>query len=79
MVDSEGLTRYWQKGGGHDRNVRDEEELWEKVRYIHRNPVKRGLVREPWEWKWSSARWYAGEREGEIPIDTISDRYRWTF
>jgi putative transposase len=35
----------------------------EKLRYIHRNPVKRGLVLEPEQWEWSSYRHYAfGER-----------------
>jgi putative transposase len=34
-----------------------------KLRYIHRNPVKRGLVLEPQQWDWSSYRHYAdGER-----------------
>ncbi len=31
----------------------------EKLRYMHRNPVKRGLVLEPEQWKWSSYRHYA--------------------
>jgi hypothetical protein len=31
----------------------------EKLRYIHRNPVKRGLVLEPAQWSWSSFRHYA--------------------
>ena len=31
----------------------------EKLRYMHRNPVKRGLVAEPGQWKWSSYRFYA--------------------
>jgi hypothetical protein len=30
-----------------------------KLRYMHRNPVQRGLVREPEEWRWSSFRYYA--------------------
>jgi putative transposase len=35
----------------------------EKLRYMHRNPVKRGLVLEPEQWPWSSYRSYAyGER-----------------
>jgi putative transposase len=28
----------------------------EKLRYMHRNPVKRGLVELPEQWKWSSFR-----------------------
>ena len=35
----------------YDRNVRDAQEFTVKLRYLHRNPVKRGLVKEPGEWK----------------------------
>jgi len=35
----------------------------EKLRYMHENPVKRGLVLAPEQWRWSSYRAYAlGER-----------------
>ncbi len=71
IIDSGGVPRFWLRGGGHDRNVWSDEEIAEKIAYIHRNPVTRGLVRSPEEWKWSSARWYAGMREGELPIDPI--------
>ena len=30
----------------------------EKLNYMHNNPVKRGLVRSPEEWPWSSFRFY---------------------
>ena len=33
----------------------------EVIRYIHRNPVKRGLVERPEDWPWSSFRHYAPE------------------
>jgi hypothetical protein len=36
----------------------------------HNNPIKAGLVTEPWEWKHSSARNYA-EVEAVIEIDDI--------
>lgn len=39
----------------HDRRVRDLEELLSFKRYIHQNPVKRGLVAEPEDYPWSSA------------------------
>ena len=69
MVASKGRLRFWQAGGGYDRNIRDEEEMLEKARYIHANPVRRGLVDSPADWKWSSARWYEGVRDGELVID----------
>ncbi len=40
-------VRFWQRGGGYDRNIHTAEELWEKITYIHRNPVKRKLVHAP--------------------------------
>jgi putative transposase len=43
-------TRYY------DHNVRTYESFVEKLRYIHRNPVKRGLVERPEDWTWSSFR-----------------------
>lgn len=55
-----GVPRFWQAGGGFDRNVRDFDELLRETRYIHQNPVTRGLVTCAVDWEWSSARWYAG-------------------
>ena len=66
---SKGAYRFWQHGGGYDRNIISQHELDEKLNYIHHNPVKRGLVRSPIDWTWSSARRYAGVHEGTIPID----------
>lgn len=57
----DGSPRFWQKGGGFDRNVRDEQEFAKEIRYIHRNPVTRGLVERPEDWRWSSARWWLGQ------------------
>ncbi|MEM1350441.1 MAG: transposase [Myxococcota bacterium] len=71
ITGADGVTRFWQRGGGHDRNVRDREEFDSIVRYVHENPVKRGLVGSAEEWVWSSARWYAGDRDGGIGIDRV--------
>ena len=50
-------------GGRVDFVVWTEHKRVEKLRYIHRNPVKRGLVLELDQWRWSSYRAYAyGER-----------------
>lgn len=62
-------TRFWQRGGGYDRNIFSRAEFDEKMRYIHNNPVARGLVSRPEEWAWSSARWYAGVRIAAVAID----------
>ena len=65
------VFRFWQTGPGYDRNVHTEDELFEKIVYIHNNPVRRGLVSTPEEWKWSSANWYNGKRNAELAIDDI--------
>jgi putative transposase len=52
-----GQTRFWLKGGGHDRNVYSQHELFEKIHYLHQNPVRRGLVEHADDWRWSSLWW----------------------
>ena len=42
----------------------------EKLRYIHRNPVRRGLVQSPEEWAWSSFRHYLSGAEGVVEIES---------
>lgn len=64
LLLSEPKTRYY------DRNVRDAKEFTEKLRYLHRNPVKRGLVCEPGEWKWSSFRHYMHREMGPVEIES---------
>jgi len=34
----------------------DEDHFWKALRYVELNPVRAGLVRDAWEWPWSSAR-----------------------
>jgi len=60
---------FWQKRY-YDRKVRDEREFTEKLRYLHRNPVKAGLVKEPGEWKWSRFRHYALREVGLVEIES---------
>lgn len=67
--DGHGNPRFWQKGGGFDRNVRSDDEFCREVRYIHLNPVERGLVEKPEHWRWSSVRWWMGHRDGEVECD----------
>jgi len=59
---------FWQRRC-YDHNIRSEESLWEKVNYCHYNPVKRGLVKEPEAWEWSSYRWYKGHRDVKLAMD----------
>ena len=61
--------RFWQPGGGYDRNVTEERTLESMIEYIHRNPIRRGLCEQAIDWEWSSARWYAGIRPVRFEID----------
>ncbi|MCI0356749.1 MAG: hypothetical protein L0099_17195 [Acidobacteria bacterium] len=59
----------WQKRY-YDHNVRKHQSFVEKLRYLHRNPVKRGLVERPEEWRWSSFRHYALAEIGPVEIES---------
>jgi putative transposase len=59
----------WQKRY-YDFNVRTEKKRVEKLRYMHRNPVSRGLAQKPEDWPWSSYRHYANGAEGAIEIES---------
>jgi putative transposase len=59
---------FWQ-ARFYDFNVWTEKKRIEKLRYIHRNPVARGLVESPEQWKWSSFRWYTSGEVGPVQIN----------
>ena len=44
---------FWQRGV-YDRYIRDAGHLSNVTNYIYLNPVKAGLVKDPFDWKWSS-------------------------
>ena len=58
----------WQKRF-YDFNVWTERKRIEKLRYMHRNPVKRGLVEQPDQWKWSSFRAYFYRERGLVRVN----------
>ena len=60
---------FWLAGGGYDRNLRSVSDVHEKIHYIHRNPVRRGLVARPEDWPWSSYRAWRKGVEHPVPID----------
>jgi putative transposase len=61
-------NRFWQ-ARYYDFNVWTEKKRIEKLRYIHRNPVARGLVESPDQWRWSSFRWYLCGEAGPVKIN----------
>jgi putative transposase len=56
------LPRYY------DFNVLTEEKRLEKLNYIHWNPMKRGLVDRPEDWRWSSYHYYQTGEQGRVTI-----------
>ena len=58
----------WQKRF-YDFNVWSEHKRIEKLRYMHRNPVRRGLVASPELWRWSSFRFYSLDEPGPVRIN----------
>ena len=52
----------WPKG------IEFDEMYWQKIEYIHNNPVNAGLVELPEEWTYSSARQFLCDGDGPIDI-----------
>jgi len=61
--------KFWQDRY-YDSNVHGEKARSDVIRYIHRNPVTRGLVEKPEEWPWSSFRHYATGVNGTVEIES---------
>jgi putative transposase len=60
---------FWQ-ARYYDFNVHNPDKRIEKLRYMHRNPVKRGLVSKPEQWQWSSFLHYATGHRGTVEIES---------
>jgi len=50
--------------------ITSEGALRQKIEYIHSNPVRKGMVMEPWQWRYSSASAYTGNDGIGVPVDT---------
>jgi len=62
----------WQRRF-YDFVVFTEKKRVEKLRYMHRNPLQRGLVLKPEEWLWSSFRHYAYGDRGPVLVDETQE------
>jgi putative transposase len=60
---------FWQ-ARYYDFNLITDRKRLEKLRYIHRNPVARGLVFTPENWPWSSYRYYLTGEKGRVTLET---------
>jgi putative transposase len=58
------LARYY------DFNVFTYKKQIEKLKYLHRNPVARGLVDRPEDWRWSSFRHHLTGEVGTVEIES---------
>jgi putative transposase len=64
--------RFWQRGGGYDRNVTEPRTVWAEIDYIHANPVRREFCERATEWPWSSAAEYERPGSGLLRVDQSS-------
>ena len=72
QVSKENAAPVWQERF-YDFNVWTENKRIEKLRYMHRNPLNRGLVAEPQDWEWSSFRFYLYGLEGRVKVNDASN------
>jgi REP element-mobilizing transposase RayT len=64
--------RLWQPSR-HPEAIQNEPFWQQKLDYLHDNPRRKGLVRNPADWRWSSAAWYQseGKMPAEVPVTPI--------
>jgi putative transposase len=64
--------RFWQPSR-HPEAIQAEPFWQQKLDYLHDNPRRKGLVRSPQDWRWSSAAWYFsdGKAETHVPLTPI--------
>lgn len=63
--------QFWQRRF-YDFNVWSRRKRLEKLSYMHMNPVKRGLVGDPKDWRWSSYAFYQGRGDVMLEIDPVA-------
>jgi putative transposase len=72
---------FWQDGY-FDTIIRRVHIFWEKLEYIHRNPVEAGFVEKKEDWPWSSYRHYLKRPDVPVPVDPVGfssdgDEFLW--
>jgi putative transposase len=68
-LKSPNQKQLWQRRY-YDFNVSSTEKFTEKLQYIHRNPVTRGLVTKPEDYHWSSFNHYATSKPHAVEIES---------
>ncbi|MBS1822168.1 MAG: transposase [Acidobacteria bacterium] len=64
-------TRPFWRRRYYDFNIFTRDKRVEKLKYMHRNPVTRGLVERPEDWRWSSYRHYLLDEDGPVQITKV--------
>lgn len=64
-------TLLWQRGGWYDDNTVGNEARQKIIDYIHQNPVRKGLIDEASQFRWSSANWYLTGKQGDVVCDRL--------
>lgn len=62
--------QFWQPGW-HAEGIFSYPFLQQKVDYIHMNPCRKGLVKSPQEWRYSSAAYWVDEKPVDIPVTSV--------
>jgi len=68
------IRRHFWQPRSYDFNVYSDRKVTEKLRYMHRNPVRRGLVSSPELWRWSSYRAFAFGEQGVVKLNWQPER-----
>lgn len=61
----------WQEGA-HPQLIQGDAMWWQKVEYIHNNPVRRGWVELPEHWRYSSASEFVLGKASVLAVDTLA-------
>jgi len=69
-VHCDSFYRVWQRRF-YPYGVYSEKKRLEKLDYMHHDPVKRGLVRSPEQWPWSSYRYYYLNDSSLLSMDAL--------
>ena len=64
--------KFWQEGN-HAIELFSEKFIWDKINYIHNNPLQAGFVKQPQEWIYSSATNYYGI-DSLIDVETLTSK-----
>jgi putative transposase len=64
------VYQVWQEGF-HPKEIISDNMFQQKIDYIHFNPVRRNHVREPQDWKYSSAEYYYEGKEGVLKLNGL--------